>query len=109
MLRINCPFCGVRDHTEFAYGGDGSIQYPTLDAPESEWHDAVFERKNIYGVQVETWQHVNGCRLWLHVERDTMTHKIHSVRPSHPGLLADAKLVGERSNSERLNDMREGT
>ena len=86
MIRIPCPFCGLRDHSEFGYGGDGSITYPALDAPREEWIEAVFHRENIRGVQIETWQHVHGCRMWLMVERDTMTHEIHSVRPAHPGM-----------------------
>ncbi len=86
MIRIPCPFCGERDHSEFTYGGDGSIVYPPLDASVEDWHNAVFQRENICGVQTETWHHVNGCRTWLLVERDTMTHEIHSVRPAHPGI-----------------------
>ena len=86
MIRIPCPFCGTRDHSEFSYGGDGSIVYPALDAPIADWHEAVFQRQNICGVQTETWQHVNGCRMWLLVERDTLTHEIHSVRPAHSAL-----------------------
>ena len=93
MIRINCPFCGERDHSEFTYGGDATIEYPALDAPKEEWHDAVFLRENIRGMQSETWHHVGGCRMWLVVERDTMTHEIQAVRPAHPGL-ADA-LEGE--------------
>ena len=85
MIRINCPFCGERDHSEFGYGGDASIEYPALDAPMDEWHDAIFLRENIRGMQSETWHHVNGCRMWLVVERDTMTHEIKSVRRAHPG------------------------
>ena len=27
MLRINCPFCGERDHSEFTYGGDATVIY----------------------------------------------------------------------------------
>lgn len=86
MLRINCPFCGERDHSEFSYGGDGSIEYPALDASREDWHDAVFQRENIRGRQTETWHHVNGCRMWLKIERDTMTHEIYSVRPAQAGL-----------------------
>lgn len=85
MIRITCPFCGVRDHSEFGYGGDASIVYPALDASEQEWHDAVFLRENIRGTQLETWQHVHGCRMWLVVERDTLTHEILTVRPTHEG------------------------
>ncbi len=86
MLRIHCPFCGERDHSEFTYGGDASVQYPPLDGSAEEWHEAVFLRQNIRGVQLETWHHVHGCRMWLIVERDTMTHEIHSVRPAHEGM-----------------------
>jgi len=86
MIRINCPFCGERDHSEFAYGGDGSIVYPELDAPVEEWVQAVYQRENIRGVQTESWQHVSGCRQWLLVERDTMTHEIHTVRATHEGI-----------------------
>ena len=86
MIRITCPFCGERDHSEFRYGGDGSITYPDLDAPAEDWLNAVYQRKNIRGAQIETWHHVNGCRMWLLVERDTMTHQIHSVRAAHDGV-----------------------
>ncbi|MCY3769300.1 MAG: sarcosine oxidase subunit delta [Gammaproteobacteria bacterium] len=86
MIRIDCPYCGERDHAEFSYGGDATVEYPALDAPAEEWHDAVFLRENIRGVQRETWHHVNGCRMWLIVERDTVTHEIHSVQPAHGGM-----------------------
>jgi len=86
MIRIPCPYCGERDHSEFSYGGDGSIVYPELDAPLEQWVDAVFQRENIRGVQTESWQHVSGCRQWLLVERDTMTHEIHSVKAAHSGV-----------------------
>jgi len=84
MLRIRCPFCGLRDYSEFSYGSDASVVYPSLDAGEDEWHEAVFMRENVRGLQSETWHHVNGCRMWLIVERDTLTHEIVSVRPAHP-------------------------
>ncbi|MBM2576274.1 sarcosine oxidase subunit delta [Jannaschia sp. Os4] len=86
MIRLDCPFCGTRDHAEFAYGGDGSVTYPPLDAPTGAWHDAVFLRDNPKGRVVETWHHLHGCRMWLRVERDTVTHEVFSVRPAHPGL-----------------------
>lgn len=89
MIRINCPFCGERDHSEFSYGGDASIKYPELNAPIDEWHDAVFMRENIRGLQSETWQHISGCRMWLIVERNTVTHQIKSVAAAHSGY-ADA-------------------
>ena len=97
MIRINCPFCGERDHTEFSYGGDASIVYPELDASIDEWHDAIYMRENILGMQAETWHHANGCRMWLVVERDTMTHEIKSVRPAHDG---NAKVLATQSSGD---------
>ena len=87
-MRINCPFCGLRDHSEFSYEGDGTVVYPPLDAPMDDWYAAVFDRANPRGRHTERWQHVHGCRMWLMVERDTMTHEIFSVRAAHPGLAA---------------------
>lgn len=86
MIILPCPFCGPRDHAEFGYGGDGSVVWPALDAPVEDWCEALFLRENIRGPQLETWHHVHGCRMWLLVERDTMTHEILSVRPAHPGM-----------------------
>ena len=79
MIRIKCPFCGERDHTEFTYGGDGSINYPSLDASIEDWTNAIFFRENICGKQLETWHHSSGCRMWLKVKRNTITHEIYSV------------------------------
>ena len=86
MIRIKCPYCGERDHSEFTYGGDGSIMYPSLEAPAEEWVKAIFFRENVYGVQTETWHHSNGCRLWLKVKRSTINHEIQSVEPAQANL-----------------------
>ena len=88
MLRINCPFCGERDHSEFTYGGDATVVYPALDAPLEAWIDAVYVRANPNGPHRERWQHSLGCRLWLIVERDTMTHAISSVMPARADVAA---------------------
>lgn len=96
MIRIDCPYCGERDHSEFTYGGDASVVYPALDASVEAWHEAVYLRENICGMQSETWHHVSGCRMWLVVERDTMTHEIQSVRPAHDGI---AKALFSSSNA----------
>ena len=31
MIRITCPYCGERDYSEFAYGGDASRKRKLLD------------------------------------------------------------------------------
>ena len=92
MLRIDCPTCGLRDHSEFSYGGDATKQRPAMDCDDPEvWFDFVFLRDNPRGRHLEYWQHVQGCRQWLRVERDTMTHEIFSVAPARDGVGKEAK------------------
>jgi methylglutamate dehydrogenase subunit B len=79
MLLIRCPGCGERDHTEFAYGGDARVQRPAAEAPDHEWIDYVYLRDNPCGPHWELWHHVRGCRQWLRVSRDTLTHEIFQV------------------------------
>ncbi|MEM0924304.1 MAG: sarcosine oxidase subunit delta [Pseudomonadota bacterium] len=86
MLRIYCPFCGLRDQTEFTFIGDASVVMPPLDAPEKDWYEAVFLRKNPRGRSLELWQHTLGCRGFIIVERDTLTHEILSTRMADPAL-----------------------
>lgn len=86
MLRIPCPFCGLRDHAEFDYEGDATVAYPALDAPAEAWLAAVHLRANPRGPHAEFWRHLHGCGSWLVVERDTATHAILGVRLAHPGM-----------------------
>lgn len=80
MLRIDCPCCGLRDETEFSYGGDASVQRPDInDTNMDRWINYVFMRDNPRGSHLEFWHHVSGCRQWLVVGRDTLTQEISSV------------------------------
>ena len=78
MLYIFCPHCGLRSQNEFAYGGDGSVKRPTLDkeVSDKEWDNFVYNRKSPRGKHVELWHHISGCRQWIKVQRDTVTHEI---------------------------------
>ncbi len=79
-MRITCPICGERHLSEFTYEGDATVVRPAPDdlTPEA-WLDAVYERDNPRGRHSEYWQHTGGCRAWLKVERDTLTHEVHRV------------------------------
>ena len=81
-MRIDCPWCGPRPLEEFNYSGDATPKRPSHPetAEECEWVNYVYLRENPAGLHVEQWQHVGGCRSWLTVERDTRTHRIHSVK-----------------------------
>jgi len=90
MLRIDCPYCGERDHVEFVYGGDATERFPSLSIAECDpWTEFVFFRDNPKGKHKEYWQHQNGCRQWLRVVRDTVTHQIYSVTPARDGFASD--------------------
>jgi heterotetrameric sarcosine oxidase delta subunit len=77
MLLIHCPHCGPRDHSEFSYEGDATLKRPDpATATGTDWTDYIYLRENPKGKHQELWQHVAGCRAFLRVERDTVTHEI---------------------------------
>ncbi|KUM23392.1 sarcosine oxidase subunit delta [Mesorhizobium loti] len=81
-MRIVCPFCGERELGEFTYLGDAKPQRPAADAGENAVYDYVYLRDNIAGDMSEHWYHGGGCRAWLKVTRNTLTHEISSVEPA---------------------------
>lgn len=83
MIKIKCPFCGERGYTEFQYGGDATVKAPPLDDKSNEsWVEFVYLRDNPRGEHLEYWQHTQGCRSWLRVRRNTLTHAITAVEPA---------------------------
>jgi heterotetrameric sarcosine oxidase delta subunit len=88
MLLITCPWCGERAHSEFSYGGDATPARPAAGAPLEAWHDYVYLRDNPRGPHLELWHHTAGCRRWIQVKRDTLTHAIAGTAPAGGG---DAK------------------
>ncbi|WP_455270023.1 sarcosine oxidase subunit delta [Rhizobium herbae] len=84
---IACPHCGPRPKEEFTVRGDAGITRPAPDAGEDAWYAYVYLRDNPRGRHKEHWHHTSGCRRWLVVERDTMTHAIYAV--------TDASAEGE--------------
>jgi len=80
MLRIECPLCGERQYTEFRYGGDAGKPRPGYDVADlGAWHEYLFLFDNPKGMHREFWQHVQGCRQWLVVVRNTATDKVAEV------------------------------
>jgi methylglutamate dehydrogenase subunit B len=77
-VRIPCPFCGERDLSEFAYHGDAGYRRPSPDraSAANDFYEAVYLRDNPAGPHAELWYHVNGCRSWSRVTRNTRTHEI---------------------------------
>jgi len=94
MLRIQCPWCGERDQTEFRFGGQAHIDRPENPATvtDAQWADYLFYRVNTKGVHLERWVHNWGCRQWFNVARNTVTHEILRVyamgEPPPPELMS---------------------
>jgi len=76
MHRIDCPWCGKRDEDEFMYQGDATVSRPKFSAKQDAFFDYVYTRDNPKGWHTEWWHHVGGCRQWVKVVRNTMTHEI---------------------------------
>jgi sarcosine oxidase subunit delta len=87
---ISCPHCGSRSKEEFSIRGDASLTRPAPDAGSETWYDYVYLRNNPKGRHSEYWHHSSGCRRWLVVERDTVTHAVYSV--------CDAALAKREAN-----------
>ena len=79
-MRIPCPYCGDRDVHEFSYRGDATPVRPAADGSVEAFHSYVYIRRNPAGVISEHWYHGGGCRNWLVVVRNTVTHEIQSAR-----------------------------
>lgn len=81
MQLIACPHCGPREETEFHYGGQAHVAYPsdTTALSDEEWGRFVFFRDNPKGPFAERWVHAGGCRRWFNAVRDTATHQMLAV------------------------------
>jgi sarcosine oxidase subunit delta len=81
MIRIPCPHCGLRDHSEFTYLGDATVTRPDDTDTEDRgrggrWSRYLYQRDNPRGVHQELWHHGQGCRSWLVVTRNTASHEV---------------------------------
>ena len=91
MILIKCPYCGERDQSEFASGGEAHVVRPKN--PESlsnkDWGEYVFFRNNPKGIFYERWFHAHGCKKWFNVVRNTSTDqilKVYKVNEKRPDI-----------------------
>ena len=74
MKFIICPFCGNRPLAEFHFR-------KTESAKNANATDSVYMRSHYLDRSVEHWQHSDGCRQWLRIERDPSTGRVESIQP----------------------------
>lgn len=72
-MLMTCPHCGARAAEEFAFvaAAEAAVWPQTIDI--------LTRRDNPRGVSREIWRHAGGCRAFMRVERDTLTHDVHDV------------------------------
>jgi heterotetrameric sarcosine oxidase delta subunit len=75
---ITCPLCGTRPKEEFSVRG-AVIARPSASEKDEAWHRYVYVRDNPKGRYQEYWHHAAGCRRWLVVDRDNLTHEVFGV------------------------------
>jgi heterotetrameric sarcosine oxidase delta subunit len=118
MFLIRCPYCGERDLSDFAYGGEAHMSRPTESQAmsDADWAGYVFQRSNPKGVFAERWNHQAGCRRWFNMLRNTATDEILAVykigepqpdvnadKPAAPGIEAPINLA-EPAEAMRPDD-----
>ena len=72
---LTCPNCGVREVTDFGYGGELNPR-PRESPSLRELGEYNYFRRNVAGVQREWWNHRSGCGDWFVAERDTRTNEV---------------------------------
>lgn len=85
---IRCPHCGARPKEEFTIRG-ATLERPAPDASAEAWYAYVYLRENPRGAYDEYWHHSSGCRRWLVVSRDTVTHETSGVRDAATGAASE--------------------
>jgi heterotetrameric sarcosine oxidase delta subunit len=90
MIRIPCPYCGLRNASEFRYVGEVSERPDPNETGVEEWRAFLYVRNNPAGWTTETWYHSAGCRQHLVTERHTITNEVRASR------LPEAQLRGEQ-------------
>ena len=75
---LNCPNCGEREITDFAFGGE-AVPRPEAKPSQRELNVYNYFRRNRAGMQREWWYHRSGCHQWFLVDRDTRTNEVHWV------------------------------
>ncbi len=76
MQLISCPFCGLRDETEFRFGAEAGKRRGTASSSAEEWANYLYFQGNPKGQTREIWVHL-ACGEFFMLERDSMTHEIH--------------------------------
>ena len=75
MKLLTCPLNGIRNISEFSYGGEYHPMPDHIYSSSREWAEHVFFHENDAGIVTEWWCHT-ASSFWFLAQRDTITDKI---------------------------------
>lgn len=79
MILLPCPWCGLRNVSEFQHLGE-VIKRPDPNATTPQaWRHYLHTRANSCGWVPENWYHRAGCRRFFSVERHTLTNEVRTL------------------------------
>ncbi len=82
MQRFPCPFCGLRDESEFTFVSEVGKTRPdtTQDVSAESWQAYLYAYVNPKGPSEEIWVHTP-CQEYFVMARDTTTMAVLSASP----------------------------
>ncbi|MEX0281849.1 MAG: sarcosine oxidase subunit delta [Arenibacterium sp.] len=77
MQLFPCPFCGLRNETEFHFAGElGKVRPDTTgDVSDAVWARYLYTQRNEKGTVREVWMHLTCSELFV-LERDSVTMEV---------------------------------
>ncbi len=77
MQQFPCPFCGLRNETEFhfAFEAGHPRPEPAKDVSDAEWAKYLYLHKAPKGKSSEIWLHLT-CHEYFILHRDTVTREV---------------------------------
>jgi heterotetrameric sarcosine oxidase delta subunit len=81
VILLPCPYCGLRNASEFRYVGEVSERPDPNETGVKEWRAYLYARNNPAGWTTETWFHSAGCRQHFVSERHTVTNEVRASQP----------------------------
>jgi sarcosine oxidase, subunit delta len=75
MKMMICPLNGLRNISEFSYGGEVRNMPDQNTCSDMEWADYVFNKDNQIGISREWWMHTPSS-YWFIAERHTASDEI---------------------------------
>ena len=93
---MNCPLNGLRNISEFVYGGQVKAMPDHRSVSDADWADYVFFEDTAIGVVREWWQHAPSS-YWFIAERHNGNDEI--LRTFDPSELFKARVNFDSSES----------